>query len=341
MMQPSLIDIFLSDGAARAVCWTLVHSLWEGVLAAALAGLIILCTRKLPAAVRYNLLTADLLLFLLVAGATVCYEFRQGNRLLTPGTALVADGGGGAAQTTDNAGGTAAGGAITQLWQKISFTAQRQGSLIQRTGDYLNTHAAVVTLVWLACLLGQILRLTGGLYHIRRLRRNSIVPPGEFWPVRLQALAHRLGIKRTITLLQSGLIKTPAAFGFLKPCILVPLGMLASLPPDQVETILLHELAHIHRNDYIANLLLHLTEAIFFFNPGLRWVATLIRREREACCDDMVLAGTPDRNSYFEALIAFTSFTADRQPAGGPSYTLQLGDSKTDLLWRIRRMLDQ
>jgi bla regulator protein blaR1 len=325
-MQLSLIDIFLSDGAARAVCWTLVHSLWEGVLAAALAGLIILCTRKLPAAVRYNLLAADLLLFLLVAGGTVCYEFRQGNRLLTPGTALVTDGG---------------GGAITQLWQKISFTAERHGSLIQRTGDYLNTHAAVVTLVWLACLLGQILRLTGGVYHIHRLRRNSVVPPGEFWPVRLQALARRLGIKRTITLLQSGLIKTPAAFGFIKPCILVPLGMLASLPPDQVETILLHELAHIHRNDYIANLLLHLTEAIFFFNPGVRWVATLIRREREACCDDMVLAGTPDRNSYFEALIAFTSFATDRQTAHGPSYALQLGGTKTDLLWRIRRMLDQ
>ena len=42
-------------------------------------------------------------------------------------------------------------------------------------------------------------------------------------------------------------------FGFLKPYILVPIGLLANLPADQVETILLHELAHIRRNDYLAN----------------------------------------------------------------------------------------
>ncbi len=133
----------------------------------------------------------------------------------------------------------------------------------------------------------------------------------------------------------------PSVLGFIKPYILLPLGMLSNLPPDQVETILLHELAHIRRSDYLTNLLLHFTEAIFFFNPGVRWIGTLIRREREACCDDMVLRGTPDRNNYFEALIAFTQWTIDGKNAGGPSFALQLGKSRTDLLWRIKRMLDK
>ena len=181
-----------------------------------------------------------------------------------------------------------------------------------------------------------MLRLIGGLYQVRRLRRNSIVPAGESWNERLRVLARRLEIKRAVTLLQSGLVQSPATLGFLKPAILVPLGMFANLPPDQVETILLHELAHIRRCDFAANLMLHFTEAIFFFNPGVRWVASLIRQEREACCDDMVLAGVPDRNSYFEALVAFKQWVVD-----GHAYTLHLGGGKSDLLWRIRRMLDR
>src|SRR5580700_4015598 len=78
-MQPLFMNIFLSDAAAKAVCWTLFHSLWEGLLAAVLAGLIIACTRKLPAAIRYNLLAADLLLFLVIAAATFSYEYNQNN----------------------------------------------------------------------------------------------------------------------------------------------------------------------------------------------------------------------------------------------------------------------
>ena len=76
-MQPSLLHIVLSDGAAKAVCWTLVHSTWEGVAAALLAALIILTTRKRAAALRYNLLTGALLLFLVGAGITFYYELSR------------------------------------------------------------------------------------------------------------------------------------------------------------------------------------------------------------------------------------------------------------------------
>jgi bla regulator protein BlaR1 len=97
--------------------------------------------------------------------------------------------------------------------------------------------------------------------------------------------------------------------------------MLSQLPPDQVEAVLLHELAHIRRGDYAVNLLLLLTEAIFFFNPGMRWIASLIRREREACCDDIVLAGTPDKDCYFEALVAFTQWAVNGQATAALSYS--------------------
>jgi len=329
-MPSTYLHIFLSDGTARAICWTLLHSLWEGVLAALLAGLIILCTRKQPAALRYNLLTADLLLFLLVAGTTFFYELRQGDH---PQEARGIVQGIGSSEST-----------IVHVRQDVSLQFTRPDRTIQyirRMGDYLNTQATVITLIWLACLSVQVLRLAGGFYQAGRLRRKGVVLPGEYWNERLSILVRQLGINRRVTLLQSRLVKGPVVFGFLKPFILVPLGLLSNLPSDQVETILLHELAHIRRGDTIANLLLHLTEAIFFFNPGVRWIATLMRREREACCDDIVLAGASDRQHYFEALVAFTQFAIDGRVAGGRSYALELGGGKTDLVWRVRRMLEQ
>jgi bla regulator protein blaR1 len=335
-MELPLTDILLSDATAKAICWTLIHSLWQGILAAALAGVVIGCTRRRPAVLRYNLLAADGLLFLLAAGATFYYELGQAADMVTTGPLKAAS--------------EAANGSVTVLQREMLSRSTTAGNIMQQTGDYLNAHAGIITLIWLACLAVQLMRLTGGLYRLNRIRVHSspLPPPDDHWNERLLALSRRLGIGRTVTLLQSKWVKAPSAFGFLKPSILVPLGMLSQLPPDQVETILLHELAHIRRGDYLVNLLLHLTEAIFFFNPGMRWIASLIRREREACCDDIVLAGTADRNSYFNALVSFTQWAVDQQAAGRAngragewSYTLQLGGGKTDLLWRIKRMLNQ
>jgi bla regulator protein blaR1 len=328
--------ILLSGTTTHAICWTLIHSLWQGILTAALAGLIIAGTRRWRAVIRYNLLVADLLLFLLITVATFLHEIRIGDRLVTPRVAV---------EFRRVTGGAvkAATKAATVVIRKTSNTygGVMVQDLIGRAGQFLNAHANVVVLIWLACLLGQLLRLTGGLYQLQRLRRDNVFPPGDHWTEKLSELADRFGVNRKVNLLQSGLVRTPVAFGFLKPCILIPLGMLANLPPDQAEAILLHELAHIRRNDYISNLLLHIAEAIFFFNPGVRWVASRVRQEREACCDDMVLAGVPDKNSDFEALVAFKQWIIDRRYTGVGSYMLQLGGGKGDLLWRIRRMLDQ
>ncbi len=318
-MQQSFMDILLTDVVVKAVCWTLVHSLWQGLIAALIAGAVIMTTRRSAAVLRYNLLTADLVLFLLAAIGTCSYELRA-DEGAAPVGAVVVDG-------------------VQAVAGKIAMQARYvvgAPTMMERVGVFLNEHAGAVVMVWMACLLMQLVRMTGGLYKVHRLRRHRVFLPTEFWQERMSVLMGRLGIEKKVVLLQSGSVTMPVTFGFLKPSILVPLGMLANLPAEQVETILLHELAHIRRSDYLANLLLHIGEAIFFFNPGVRWVAWLIRQEREACCDDLVLAGTGDRDSYFEALIAFGQYAIGRR-----SMALPLGSGRSELLWRIRRMLNQ
>jgi len=339
-MNQTIIDIALTGNVAKAICWTLIHSLWEGGLAAALAGLVILSTRRTKAAIRYNLLTLILLLLVASTAITFVYQVREGgdratSEALASGT-MVRTGAGTGAKNDVGPGMTA----------EVQFKLARASTFIERVGDYLNTHASVVAGVWLACLVVQLVRLTGGLYQMRRYRRKGVYPPVDGWGERFARLSRRMGIRRKIVLLQSGLINMPVTFGFLKPSILIPLGMMAALPADQLETILLHELAHIRRNDYLANLLIYLTESVFFFNPAIRWIASCIRQEREACCDDIVLSDTVNRHSYFDALIAFQELAGGQGAgrltlAGTARCSLQMGIGKTDLIWRIRRMLEK
>ena len=141
----------------HAISWTLIHSLWQGILTAALAGLIIAGTRRWRAVIRYNLLVADLLLFLLATGVTFLHEIRLGDRLVTPRVAAELR--------------RATGGAVRAATVVIRKTGKTYGGvmaqdLIRRAGNFLNVHANVVVLIWLACLLGQLLRLTGGLYQL-------------------------------------------------------------------------------------------------------------------------------------------------------------------------------
>ncbi len=74
--------------------------------------------------------------------------------------------------------------------------------------------------------------------------------------------------------------------GHLRPVILMPVGLLAGLPAGQIELILLHELAHIRRCDYLVNLLQTSVENLLFYHPVVWWISGVIRAEREHCCDD-------------------------------------------------------
>ena len=90
----------------------------------------------------------------------------------------------------------------------------------------------------------------------------------------------------------------PSVMGWLRPVILVPAGWLMSLPAEQAETVLLHELAHIRRHDYLVNLIQSAVEDVLFYHPAVWWVGRVMRRERENCCDDAAVAMGGDRRTY-------------------------------------------
>jgi GWxTD domain-containing protein len=137
---------------------------------------------------------------------------------------------------------------------------------------------------------------------VQRLRRSSSVAAPEFWRQRLQELSQRLGIRRVVALLSSELVDVPVVAGFLRPVIFVPAALFTGMPVEQLEYLLIHELAHIRRFDYAVNLLQKAVEGLLFYHPAVWWVSRILRTERENCCDDAVVELRGNAREYATVL---------------------------------------
>lgn len=122
------------------------------------------------------------------------------------------------------------------------------------------------------------------------MRRTGVCAAPDHWQQQLNSLARRLRLSRPVALLESCIAGVPVVIGHARPVILMPIGLLTGLPSSQIESILLHELAHILRYDYLVNMLQTSIEGLLFYHPVVWWISSVIRTEREHCCDDSPIA---------------------------------------------------
>jgi len=158
---------------------------------------------------------------------------------------------------------------------------------------------------WLIGATAFSLRLLGRWIVAERLRHRMVRAASLEWQRTLDRLKARISVTRPVRLLVSGLVGAPAVIGWLRPVVLVPVGALAGLPSAQIEALLLHELAHIRRHDYLVHILQSIVEAVFFYHPGVWWISGHMRAERELCCDDIAVSITGDAVIYARALAEF------------------------------------
>lgn len=299
------------DNLLRTMSWTFIHSLWQGLILTILAGMVMLGTKKLGASVRYVLLCSLFFLFLGSAAITFLVEWNAG----TPdasGLKLIAD------QSQINA-----------LFHDSVF---RQ--LFEKTALLLNENAPWIVFTWLIILFVKTARMMLDLLYVHRLRNHQLHTPAGEWTIRMKSLCEEIGIRKKVALIESALVRIPVVVGHLKPMVLVPVGILTNLPAGEVEAVLLHELAHIRRHDYLVNFIQRIAELLFFFNPALLWVSSLLRIERENCCDDIAIAKTKNKLQFVEALIRFKEHSLKHQ-----EYALGLFGKRNLLLQRMSRIV--
>lgn len=184
-----------------------------------------------------------------------------------------------------------------------------------------------------AVLLARLVLSWIGMILVTRPRASLAVSQLHSITARLAA---RLGMRRVPVVRASSRVTDAAAVGFWRPIILLPAAWVTELPPDMLEAVIAHELAHIRRFDLWWNLLQRVVETVLFYHPAVWWLSQRVRAERECCCDELAVSATHQRLVYATTL----EFVARRQ-AGlvRPLVAVTLGDTDMALLQRVRQIL--
>jgi beta-lactamase regulating signal transducer with metallopeptidase domain len=179
--------------------------------------------------------------------------------------------------------------------------------------------ALFVFIVWALGATVAMARLLAGLWQLRRLRQSCTpIVAADLDPTVRKTVeiigASNFGSKsmsrsmksmsRSITIATSEQVRVPAAIGFWKRTIVLPVWALRELPPNDLNVILLHEFAHLRRWDDWTNLIQKIVRALFFFHPAVWWIENRLTVEREMACDDAVLAETANPRGYATCLVS-------------------------------------
>ena len=189
-----------------------------------------------------------------------------------------------------------------------------------------------ISLLYITGLVVNLLKLGYCRIELNKIKKALFQAGHIQWLV--DDFADRLSIRRYVRVNFSALIDVPCMIGYLKPIILLPISLAANLSVAETEAILLHELAHIKRNDYLINLLQQVINSLLFFNPFAQIISRLMSAERENCCDDLVVQTTNNPLVYARALLKL-----EESRQNNLQLVLAASTKKHYLLTRIERIM--
>jgi beta-lactamase regulating signal transducer with metallopeptidase domain len=191
--------------------------------------------------------------------------------------------------------------------------------------------------VWAAIAGVALLRVAVGLWQLRKLRRScSIIDVATLDPELRETLEAFQSV-RSVALCQSDHVRVPTAIGFLKPVVVIPTWALHELSTTELNSILIHELAHLRRRDDWTNLAQQILKALLFFHPAVWWIQNQLALEREMACDDAVLAETTNPRAYAQCLVSVAEKSFIRR---GVALAQAIVNRMRQTSLRVSRILD-
>ncbi len=316
MCQINLITTALSEA--------LLHSLWQGLLISVLLALVLKLLSSASAHKRYLAATSALLLQCVLFGASFYYAYQQTEPV---------------ARATLEANQTSNFVLTVKQYSKEKDYFNLISSSIETMVTFSRDNHLIISAVWLLGIVLLSFRFAGGLLLVEKLKKSHHKIP-EYWRDRMNEMAISMGIHQKIRFVISSKVAVPSITGWLKPVIIMPLSVINLLPPDEIESILAHELAHIKRYDYLVSILQAMVEIMMFFNPFVWWVSNLINEEREYCCDDMAIKAVGNHKTYIYALASLTMYTTAKKVPVGQGVLAATG-KKNSVIFRINRIMSK
>lgn len=264
----------------QAIGWTLLHSLWQSIIIAVIAAFIIYFIPKRRADLKHLITLFSMLSILL--STVITFGLLNENKIIDQNIQ-------------------------TQIIPLIDVTltetkANILTTVIYEIDVYFTEQIPVIVGIWLIFIIilssKFILKITLS-QCIKKIHKVSL---HRKWHCKVEELSKKLNLKKVVGIYESSLVNVPCVVGFIKPIILLPLSTLTHLSVENIEMILLHELSHIKRNDYLINIFQTILDILFFYNPAYRWISEQARIERELACDDMVILVSNDALTYAKTL---------------------------------------
>ncbi len=305
----------INNELIRSLGMALVHSLWEGLIIMVLIFFALYLAGRTNARLRYIMLVSGH--FLLLASFLSTWYIVYHNSITTVITPL-----------------TRAYSHVNGLVGSTSIALQT-ADLASTLKQFLEPLYPAMAAGWIMGFIFMVIRMAGGFYLSYTIIRKDIFHPDPFLLDLFEKAKTNLVMPVKTTLRMTSRQISPMVIGIIKPCVIVPAAILSGLNIQQVEAILVHELAHIRRYDHVVMILQAIVTQILFFHPAAWFLSAAINRERENCCDDLVIKTIPNPINYIKALTMIQEFNMDSQV---PANAL-LGRSKR-LLGRVKRLLN-
>ena len=296
--------------------WAILHSTWQGTLLAVAVILFRAATQDRQASLRCGFQVLCLGTALIAFLGT--FTFYQVQTLGTSSSTFIDS-----IQTLGTGAAATPVSAVTP--DNLAGPALSPASL-----EFLTPW---VGMIWILGFSLLSLKYTAALVMTQRLRTRGLSDVPANWQRRFRVLTLNSGIHRRVELFISNRVNGPITLGFFKPVVLVPASFFTGLPAEQVEAILLHEIAHIRRHDYLINLIQTAIRTVFFYHPAIYFISKKIDDDRERACDDFAVAQTKDPQALARGLAALRLSLSPRP------FALAAAGKRSPLMDRLNRLV--
>lgn len=200
----------------------------------------------------------------------------------------------------------------------------------------LSSASPWIAAAYVVGLVLMLIRISWMLIGCRRILGQSTVISDPSLVDIIHRYARQFKLSRLPALATCQRVNSPVIVGIWKPVILIPTAMLSGLTTAEIEIVLWHELAHFRRHDPVMVFLQRSVETVLFFHPSVWWISRNLDRDREICCDEMVLETGASRIEYASVLCRVAEFAIAEPNRLAPAIT---GSSSPELVSRVGLIL--
>ena len=196
---------------------------------------------------------------------------------------------------------------------------------------------SIIGLVYCIVLAGLIIKIAIQFYQLNALLKTSNFSDSPKYSSFIYSLPNASKGKK-VKIGISSTINSPISFGWIEPIILLPIALVNQLSVKEIEAIILHEWAHILRNDYVINIITSLVQVVLFFNPFSYLLNKEISLQREIACDNFVINACIEKLDYLNAIYKIASGIVNKKAPISNSWSMGILNIPNELLYRVKTL---